>query len=222
MRQGHSRHLRAYARILHTASTFPAWSRCGCRTIALTARTGTSSKNGLTTKTHLTCDRPRPPARDPGDTRAPPQQCLRAAPDGTDPRSSHRPWPTALQARPGHRGQDTPYSCQVKLLPLVGWCGSSEGDRFVDLLMVGQAVAEPAERAVEQITEGGVIAVAGVPAAVVVGMCAGRGRQRGERPMPAGCGQPAVLDPAVGDVAVLAGLEGYWCASGIRGPNGSR
>ncbi|WP_373430190.1 IS5 family transposase [Streptomyces sp. V1I1] len=54
-----------------------------------------------------------------------------------------------------------------------GWGGCAEGDRFVELLAVAQAVVELAEHAVEQVAEGGVVAVAGIPSAVVVGMGAG-------------------------------------------------
>lgn len=46
-----------------------------------------------------------PPARDPGDARPTPRQCLCTSFAGTDPCSAHRRGPAALQARPGHRRQ---------------------------------------------------------------------------------------------------------------------
>jgi hypothetical protein len=49
----------------------------------------------------------------------------------------------------------------------------AEGDRFVELLVVGQAVVELAEHAVEQIAEGCVVAVPGVPPTVVVSVGSG-------------------------------------------------
>lgn len=79
------------------------------------------------------------------------------------------------RARPDHVLADkTPHaavgsiSCREE-----SWCGRVEGGRFVELLVVGQAVVELAEHAVEQIAECRVVTVASGPPAVVVGMGAG-------------------------------------------------
>ncbi|WP_399099076.1 transposase [Streptomyces sp. 11x1] len=53
------------------------------------------------------------------------------------------------------------------------WGGGVEGDRFVELLAIGQTVVELAEHTVEQMPEGRAVVVAGVPSAVVVVVCAG-------------------------------------------------
>jgi hypothetical protein len=91
----------------------------------------------------------------------------------------------------------------------------SEGFDRVEGLAGLQAVMQLAEHLVEQVSQGGGVAVAAVSASAVValsgaGVDAGRGG-----PNPADGGEAVVFDPAVGDGRDLAGGPGDRRGSGV-------
>ena len=131
------------------------------------------SRGGLTTNIHLASDgdcRPLAVLITPGQWGDAPQLI-----PVLDRIRVPRPAGGRPRTRPDHLcGDKTPHaafgssSCREW-----SWGGGAEGDRFVELLAIGQAVVELAEHAVEQVPEGRVVVVAGVPSAVVVVVCAG-------------------------------------------------
>src|SRR5579859_712416 len=98
---------------------------------------------------------------------------------------------------------------------VVGLGGWREGSVLVVGLAGGQAVVEAADEAVEQVSLGGGVPVAGGAAAVVVGSGTGGGGEGGERPVVPGGGEPLVLDAAVLDGPGLAAGFGDGGGAGV-------